>query len=45
MTKRRWFGLNAGASNWLCARRAHDALDQWTKALVIERFESSAVSS
>lgn len=39
MTKRRWFGLNAGASNWLWLGVLTIALDQWTKALVIERFE------
>ena len=39
MTKRRWFGLNAGASNWLWLGVITIGLDQWTKSLVIERFE------
>ena len=36
MTERRWFGLNAGASNWLWLGVAVMALDQWTKALIVE---------
>ena len=39
MTQRRWFGLNAGASNWLWLGVAVMALDQWTKALIVERLE------
>jgi signal peptidase II len=39
MTSRRWFGLNAGASNWLWLGVAVIALDQWTKWLVVQRFE------
>jgi signal peptidase II len=39
MTDRRWFGLNAGASNWLWLGVVVMALDQWTKWLVIDRFE------
>jgi signal peptidase II len=39
MTDRRWFGLNAGASNWLWLGIAVIALDQWTKWLVVQRFE------
>ena len=39
MTERRWFGLNAGASNWLWLGVATMALDQWTKWLVVDRFE------
>ena len=39
MTERRWFGLNAGASNWLWLGLLVMALDQWTKWLVVERFE------
>ena len=39
MTGRRWFGLNAGASNWLWLGVAVIALDQWTKWLVVQRFE------
>ena len=39
MTERRWFGLNAGASNWLWLGVAVMALDQWTKALIVERLE------
>ena len=30
MTQRRWFGLNAGASNWLWLGMVTIALDQWT---------------
>lgn len=36
--QRRWFALNAGASNWLWLGMAVIALDQWTKWLVVERF-------
>jgi signal peptidase II len=39
MTRRRWFGLSAGASNWLWLGVAVIALDQWTKWLVVQRFE------
>jgi signal peptidase II len=39
MTSRRWFGLSAGASNWLWLGVAVIALDQWTKWLVVQRFE------
>jgi signal peptidase II len=39
MTDRRWFGLNSGASNWLWLGVAVAVLDQWTKWLVVERFE------
>ena len=39
MTARRWFSLNAGASNWLWLGVAVMALDQWTKALIVERLE------
>jgi signal peptidase II len=39
MTDRRWFGLSAGASNWLWLGIAVIALDQWTKWLVVQRFE------
>ena len=38
MTERRWFGLQAGASNWLWLAVAVIALDQWTKTLVVERL-------
>jgi signal peptidase II len=37
--RRRWFGLRAGASNWLWLSVAVMALDQWTKAAVVERFD------
>lgn len=37
--RRRWFGLQAGASNWLWLGVAVMVLDQWTKALVVERLE------
>jgi signal peptidase II len=39
MTERRWFALNAGASNWLWLGVAVIVLDQWTKALIVDRFE------
>ena len=39
MTERQWFGLNAGASNWLWLGAVTMALDQWTKWLVVDRFE------
>jgi signal peptidase II len=39
MTQRRWFGLQAGASNWLWLAVVVMALDQWTKSLVVDRFE------
>jgi signal peptidase II len=39
MTERRWFGLNAGASNWLWLGVAVIVLDQWTKWLIVDRFD------
>ena len=39
MTERRWFSLNAGASNWLWLGVAVMAFDQWTKSLIVERFD------
>jgi len=39
MTQRRWFGLRAGASNWLWLAVGVMALDQWTKSLIVDRFE------
>ena len=39
MTERRWFGLRAGASNWLWLALVVMALDQWTKSLIVDRFE------
>jgi signal peptidase II len=39
MTERRWFSLQAGASNWLWLSVGVMVLDQWTKAMVVERFE------
>jgi signal peptidase II len=39
MTERRWFSLRAGASNWLWLAVAVMALDQWTKSLIVDRFE------
>jgi signal peptidase II len=38
VSERRWFGLRAGASNWLWLSLAVIALDQWTKQLVTERM-------
>lgn len=39
MSERRWFSLRSGASNWLWLAVAVMVLDQWTKSLVVERFE------
>jgi signal peptidase II len=36
---RRWFALNAGASNWLWLTLVVIVLDQWTKYLVVMHFE------
>ena len=38
MTGRRWFGLRAGASNWLWLAVLVMALDQWTKRLITEHL-------
>ncbi|HEX5418780.1 MAG TPA: signal peptidase II [Gammaproteobacteria bacterium] len=38
-TKRIWFGLNAGAGNWLWLAVAVIALDRVTKHLVMQHFE------
>jgi signal peptidase II len=39
VSARRWFSLRSGASNWLWLAVAVMVLDQWTKSLVVERFE------
>jgi len=39
MGDRQWFGLKAGASNWLWLALAVVVLDQYTKFLVIDNFE------
>lgn len=39
MSERRWFGINAGASNWLWVSFVVMVLDQWVKGLVVERFD------
>lgn len=39
VSERRWFGLDAGASNWLWLSMLVIALDQWTKRLIVVRFE------
>jgi signal peptidase II len=39
MAERRWFGLQAGASNWLWLSVVVVALDQWTKRLIVENFD------
>ncbi len=39
MSERRWFGLRAGASNWLWIAVLTMALDQWTKYLVTENLD------
>jgi signal peptidase II len=36
---RRWFSLQSGASNWLWVGVAVIVLDQWTKSLIVERFD------
>ena len=38
MNGRRWFSLQAGTSNWLWLGVAVIVLDQWTKALIVERL-------
>lgn len=37
--RRRWLALDAGASNWLWLSLGVLALDQWTKHLILDRFE------
>ncbi|HUL81666.1 MAG TPA: signal peptidase II [Gammaproteobacteria bacterium] len=39
MSERRWFGLQAGASNWLWLSLVVVALDQWTKYLVTDHLD------
>lgn len=39
MSNRRWFGLDAGASNWLWLSMLVIGLDQWTKRLIVVRFD------
>jgi signal peptidase II len=39
MTERRWFGLRAGAANWLWLALVVMLLDQWTKYLVSENLD------
>ena len=39
MSGRRWFGLRAGASNWLWLAVIVMAADQWTKYLVTQNLE------
>jgi signal peptidase II len=38
MSERRWFGLRAGAANWLWLSLAVVLLDQWTKYLITDNF-------
>jgi signal peptidase II len=38
VTGRRWFGLRAGASNWLWLAVAVMALDYWSKQLITDHF-------
>jgi signal peptidase II len=38
VTKRRWFGLSAGPSNWLWLAAAVMGLDYWSKQLITEHF-------
>lgn len=37
--KPRWLALNAGASNWMWLTLLVIAVDQWTKRLIVDRFE------
>jgi signal peptidase II len=37
--KFRWLALNAGASNWLWLSLVVLAIDQWTKLMILDRFE------
>jgi signal peptidase II len=37
--RRRWFGLQAGASNWLWLSLVVVALDQWTKYLITDNLD------
>lgn len=39
MSDRRWFGLSAGASNWLWLSAVVIAADQWTKYYITDTFE------
>jgi signal peptidase II len=39
VSERRWFGLHAGASNWLWLSLAVIALDQWTKYLITDHLD------
>ena len=39
MNTRRWFGLRAGASNWLWLAVLVMAADQWTKYLVMQNLQ------
>jgi len=39
VSERRWFGLQAGASNWLWLSLAVIALDQWTKYLITDHLD------
>ena len=39
MSERRWFGLRAGAANWLWLSLVVVLLDQWTKYLIIDNFD------
>jgi signal peptidase II len=39
VSDRRWFSLKAGASNWLWLGVTAMVLDQWTKSLIVARFE------
>jgi signal peptidase II len=39
MSERRWFGLRAGASNWLWLSAVVIVADQWTKYLITNSYE------
>jgi len=39
VSERRWFGLQAGASNWLWLSLTVIALDQWTKYLITDHLD------
>lgn len=39
VARRRWFGLRAGAANWLWVSLVVIVLDQWTKYLIVKNLE------
>lgn len=43
VVRRRWFGLRAGAANWLWVSLAVIVLDQWTKYLIVTSLQRNDV--